>query len=628
MRQSKPAILALAAVVLAFPLWLSPGARSAAQEQQPSFAALFAKRDAMIPTRDGIHLHTEIYTPKNATGPLPFLITRTPYGLSDDSQGYSRLLNLYRAMFPDGYIFVFQDIRGRYKSEGKFVMNREPCEPPRAGCIDEGTDTYDSIAWLLKNVPDNNGRAGLLGISYGGWLTAMALLHPHPALKAASEQASPADMFLGDDFHHNGTFRLSYGFEYAAMMETGKENYLFPFDRHDLFDWYLRLGPLSNVDRLHFHGRIPTWENFVHHPNYDAFWQRQAVWPYFERLTLTVPNLNVAGWWDQEDFWGPVAIYEASEKHDVHHNNYLVVGPWNHGGWAHGAGSSLGPVQFGTPTSQYFRRTIQAAWFAYWLKDKGKLPVEKALTFQTGTNEWKQDSAWPPVQGIVHRKLYFRGDSRLAFAPPSETGPNAFDSYVSDPAHPVPYRHRPVEETYGPGSRWYTWLVEDQRFVYLRPGVAAWETPVLDHDVTVTGDIVAHLFASTTGSDSDWVVKLIDVYPEHYDKDLPMSGYQLMIADEIFRGRFRKSFEHPTAIVPNQVTPFVIDLHTNNHTFLKGHRIMVQVQSTWFPLYDRNPQKFVPNIFEAKSSDYQKATQRVYRSRGFASYIDLPLAEH
>ena len=647
----------LAATPFALALWPRLAARTDAQ-QQPTLAQLFTKRDVMIPMRDGIRLHTEIYTPRNQSAPLPFLITRTPYGLSDGSDGYSRLLNMYRAMFADGgYIFVFQDIRGRYKSEGKFVMNRPPCEPLRPGCIDEGTDTYDTISWLLKNVPDNNGRAGMLGISYGGWLTAMALLHPNPALKAASEQASPADMFLGDDFHHNGAFRLSYGFEYAAMMETGKEDYLFPFDRYDTFDWYLRLGPLSNVDRLYLHGRVPTWEDFVHHPNYDAFWQRQAVWPYFERLTLTVPNLNVAGWWDQEDFWGPVRIYEASELHDVHHDNYLVVGPWNHGGWARGLGTHLGPIQFDSPTSQYFRRKIQAAWFAYWLKGEGQLPVKKALTFQTGTNRWENYSAWPPVSGIVHRKLYLRSDARLAFAPPEQSGPRAYDSYISDPAHPVPYRHRPVQETYGPGSHWYTWLVEDQRFVYERPDVAAWETPVLTHDVTVSGDIVAHLYAATTGSDSDWVVKLIDVYPERYPQDLlemqaleakavadpqsdavrqekallarmPMSGYQLMIADEIFRGRFRKSYVHPSPIVPNKVTRYVIDLHTNNHTFLKGHRIMVQIQSTWFPLYDRNPQKFVPNIFEAKASDYQQATQRIYRSRYYASYIDLPVAVH
>ncbi len=648
-------IVLLAAALLLLAPWPRFPAPTAAR-QSAGLPALFTKRDVMIPMRDGVRLHTEIYTPRHPSAPLPFLITRTPYGLGDGPQGYSRLLDMYRAMFPDGgYLFVFQDIRGRYGSEGRFEMNRPPCEPPRSGCIDEGTDTYDTISWLLENVPGNNGRAGMLGISYGGWLTAMALLHPHPALKAASEQASPADMFLGDDFHHNGAFRLSYGFEYAAMMETGKENYLFPFDRYDTFAWYLRLGPLSNVDRLYLHGRVPTWEDFAHHPNYDSFWQRQAVWPYFERLTLTVPNLNVAGWWDQEDFWGPIRIYEASQLHDVHHDNYLVVGPWNHGGWARGSGSHLGPIQFGSPTSEYFRRKIQAAWFAFWLKGKGRLPLSKALTFQTGTNRWIDDSAWPPVRGIVHQKLYFRSGARLAFAPPEGTGPGAFDTYLSDPAHPVPYRHRPVEETYGPGSHWYTWLVEDQRFVYERPDTVAWETPVLPHDVTVSGDIVAHLYAATSGSDSDWVVKLIDVFPEQYPDELhqlqsleaeaaskpqsaagqqerallermPMSGYQLMIADEIFRGRFRKSYGHPEPIVPNRVTRYAIDLHTNNHTFLKGHRIMVQVQSTWFPLYDRNPQKFVPNIFEAKPADYQKAVQRIYRSRRYPSSIDLPVA--
>ena len=597
-------------------------------EQPPTLVQLFTKQDEMIPMRDGVRLHTEIYIPRHAAGPLPFLLTRTPYGLNDAPDGYSSLLAGYRAMFSAGYIFVFQDIRGRFKSQGKFVMLRDPCEPPRPGCIDEGTDTNDTISWLLKNVPDNNGRVGILGISYGGWLTAMSLLHPNPALKAASEQASPADMFLGDDFHHNGAFRLSYGFEYTVSMESGKTITPFHFSSYDLFPWYLRLGPLSNVDRRYFHGRIPTWENFVHHPNYDAFWKRQAVWPYFERLTLTVPNLNVAGWWDQEDFWGPIQIYFASEKHDVHHDNYLVVGPWNHGGWAHGLGNHLGPIQFGTPTSQYFRRKIEAAWFAYWLKREGQLPFAKVSTFQTGSDRWMKYSAWPPSTGITHRKLYFRGDSRLAFTPPTASGPDAFDSYVSDPAFPVPYRHRPIQETYGPGSKWYTWLVEDQRFVYLRHGVVAWETAPLTHNLTVTGRIVAHLFASTTGSDSDWVVKLIDVYPQHYPQDVQMSGYQLMIADEIFRGRFRKSFEHPEPIIPNKVTRYVFSLHTNNHTFLKGHRIMVQVQSTWFPLYDRNPQKYVPNIFEAKASDFQKAAQHIYRSRRHASYIDLPVAMH
>ncbi|MGB7022768.1 MAG: CocE/NonD family hydrolase [Candidatus Acidiferrales bacterium] len=590
-----------------------------ARAQAPSglidVSALYTKQDAMIPMRDGVRLHTEIYVPKNSAEKLPFLITRTPYGTNDDEKGYSRLFDIYQEMIPEGYIFVMQDIRGRYGSEGKFVMQRPPRDRSDAKSVDEGTDTYDTIDWLLKNVPDNNGRAGLLGISYGGWLTTMALLEPHPALKAVSEQASPADMFLGDDFHHNGAFRLSYGFEYAAMMETGKTNFIFHFDKYDTYEWYLTLGPLGNVDQNYLRGELPTWEDFVNHPNYDSFWQKQAFYP----------DLNVAGWWDQEDFYGPVKIYETLEKHDTNHLNYLVVGPWNHGGWARSDGESLGRIKFGSATSKYFRANVQAKWFAYWLKDEGELPFKKALTFQTGTNQWVPFDAWPPTRNVTAKKLYFAADGKLSFEAPEETGAEAFDSYISDPAHPVPYRHRPVEETYGPGSHWYTWLVEDQRFVDSRPDTVNWTTGALDHDVCVAGDIVAHLYASTTGSDSDWVAKLIDVYPEEYATEPSMGGYELMIADEVFRGRFRNSFEKPEAIVPNQVTPYTIDLHTNDHCFLKGHRMMVQVQSTWFPIIDRNPQKFVPNIFKAASSDYIKATQRIYRSRKYPSNMEIPV---
>jgi uncharacterized protein len=601
----------------------------------PDYSALFTKQDVMIPMRDGVKLHTEIYVPKNATEALPFFLTRTPYGLSDDKEGYSRLLNLYREMIPDGYIFVFQDIRGRYGSEGTFVMQRDPRDQSNPHSIDEGTDTYDTIDWLLKNVPNNNGRVGEAGISYGGWLTAMSLIEPHPALKAVSEQASPADMFLGDDFHHNGAFRLSYGFEYAALMETGKTNFQFQFNRYDTYEWYLELGPLSNVDAIYLHGKLPTWENFVAHPNYDEFWKKQAFTRYFQNLTLKVPDLNVAGWWDQEDFYGPVRIYQLLKAHDTNHDDYLAVGPWNHGGWAHGAGSSLGNVDFGSDTAAYFRAKIQAPWFAYWLKDKGELPLHGAETFQTGSNDWKQWKNWPPKRNVEERHLYFRADGKLSFDPPTgadansaSAGSNArepFDSYISDPANPVPYRHRPVEETYSQGSRWYWWLTEDQRFVEHRPDTLTWETEPLTSDVTMAGHIVAHLFASTTGSDSDWIVKLIDVYPEKYPPKPAMGGYELMIADEVFRGRFWKSFEHPVPLVPNQITPFTIDLHTNDHTFLKGHRIMVQVQSTWFPIIDRNPQKYVPNIFLAKASDYQKVTQRIFRSKAHPSNVDIPV---
>jgi hypothetical protein len=609
-------MLALAASVAFYVKWAPRG------QNTPDLSEVFNKLDVMIPMRDGVHLHTEIYVPKNAPQPLPFIFERTPYGVADDEKGITTKFKNYGELVSEGYIFVFQDIRGRYKSEGQFVMLRRPRDPHDPQAIDEGTDTYDTIDWLLKNVPNHNGRVGVLGISYGGWLTAMAMIEPHPALKAVSEQASPADMYLGDDFHHNGAFRLSYGFEYAAMMETGKTSFHFQFDRYDTFEWYRALGPLGNVNEQFLHGRVPSWNDFVDHPNYDEFWQKQAVPPYLKRVT--VPNLNVAGWWDQEDFYGPQKIYETLEKQDSRHWNYFVAGPWNHGGWAGGAGSALGRVQFGSETSKYFREKIQTAWFAYWLKDKGQLPFTEAMTFQTGTNQWQTYDEWPPRRNIQPRRLYFQAGGRLSFDAPKEATAQAFDRYLSDPSNPVPYRHRPVEPTY-PGGGWPTWLVEDQRFVEGRPDVLSWETAPLSSDLTVTGDIVAHLFASTTGTDSDWVVKLIDVYPEEYPAESTMGGYELMIADEVLRGRFRQSFEKPQPIAPSRVAEYVIDLHTNDHCFLRGHRVMVQVQSTWFPLIDRNPQTFVPNIFRATESDYQVATQQVYRSREFPSAIELPV---
>jgi putative CocE/NonD family hydrolase len=616
-RQLKIVLMLALAVSLALYVRRAPRGQNV-----PDLSEVFHKLDVMIPMRDGVHLHTEIYVPKNAAQPLPFIFERTPYGVADDEKGIATKFKNYGELVSEGYIFVFQDIRGRYKSEGQFVMLRRPRDPHDPQAIDEGTDTYDTIDWLLKNVSNHNGRVGVLGISYGGWLTAMAMIEPHPALKAVSEQASPADMYLGDDFHHNGAFRLSYGFEYAAMMETGKTSFHFQFDRYDTFAWYRALGPLGNVNEQFLHGRVPSWNDFVDHPNYDEFWQKQAVPPYLKRVT--VPNLNVAGWWDQEDFYGPQKIYETLEKQDSRHWNYFVAGPWNHGGWAGGAGSALGRIQFGSETSKYFRERIQAAWFAYWLKDKGQLPFTEAMTFQTGTNQWQTYDEWPPRRDIQPRRLFFQAGGRLSFDAPTDATAQAFDRYLSDPSNPVPYRHRPVEPTY-PGGGWPTWLVEDQRFVEGRPDVLSWETAPLSSDLTVTGDIVAHLFASTTGTDSDWVVKLIDVYPEEYPAESTMGGYELMIADEVFRGRFRQSFEKPEPITPSRVAEYVIDLHTNDHCFLRGHRVMVQVQSTWFPLIDRNPQKFVPNIFRATEADYQAATQQVYRSREFPSAIKLPV---
>jgi putative CocE/NonD family hydrolase len=590
---------------------------AATNATDPSHA--FKRMEVQIAMRDGVKLYTDIYVPKKARAPLPFLMTRTPYGATDEKGANPLLPGSYKDFVQEGYIFVFQDIRGRYKSEGQFVMFRPPRDKNDPKAIDESTDTYDTISWLIEHIPNNNGRVGVLGISYGGWLTVMAMLDPHPALKAVSEQASPADQFLGDDFHHNGAFRLSYGVEYSAMMETGTTNFHFQFDKHDTFEWYAALGALSNFNKNYGHEKLPTWNDFVAHPNYDEFWQKQAVWPYLD--TPKVPNLNVAGWWDQEDFYGPMKIYETLEKKDTNHMNYVIAGPWNHGGWSRGPGHKLGEIDFESDTAEYFRAKVQAAWFAYWLKDKGPLKQPEALTFQTGSNRWESYDEWPPRSRTTDRPLYFRGAGMASFDKPD--GEGDFDSYVSDPAHPVPYRHRPISPTY-PDGGWPTWLVEDQRFVHMRPDVLSWETEPLQQDLAVAGDIVTHLFASTSGTDTDWIVKLIDVYPEDYPKDPKIGGYQLMIADEVFRARFRESFTHPKAVVPDEVTEYAVDLHTNNHAFLKGHRIMVQVQSTWFPVIDRNPQTFVDNIYRANESDYKPATQRVYRSATFASHVSLP----
>ncbi|HZI49261.1 MAG TPA: CocE/NonD family hydrolase [Pyrinomonadaceae bacterium] len=600
-------------------LFVASIALTAQTQQPPDPPAGFDKIEEMVPMRDGVKLHTIIYAPKSHKEQLPILLNRTPYGIDNIYRGFVAPSSL-QELIDEGFIFAFQDIRGKFKSEGQFVMTRPPRGPQNSTPIDEGTDTYDTIDWMLKNVPHNNGRVGMFGTSYPGWLVVMSVIDPHPALKAVSEQATPADMFLGDDFHHNGAFRLAYGFEYAYALESAKTVAPFKFDRFDTYQWFLDLGALANADAKYFHGKLPTWTNFVSHPNYDEFWQQQAL---INQLKPTkVPIIHVAGWWDQEDFYGPVKAYEILEKTDTNHMNYLVVGPWNHGGWNRLTGDKLGNIDFGSPASQYFRANILRPWFAYHLKDKGKLNQPEAITFETGSNKWTSFDTWPPRSNVTQRNLYFQANRQLSFDPPKGAQPQ-FDAYVSDPAHPVPYRQRPVEPLFGGASRWPTWLVEDQRQVDNRSDVLTWETEPLTEDTVIAGDIVAHLFASTSGTDSDWVVKLIDVYPEEYPKDIKMGGYELMIADEILRGRFRNSFTKPEPIPANQVVPYTIDLHTNNHAFLKGHRIMVQVHSTWFPVYDRNPQKFVPNIFMARDSDYLSATQRIFRSSRYPSHVTV-----
>ena len=595
------------------------------QKYKPEY---FTYQQVMVPMRDGVQLQTVIMTPKNASGPLPILLTRTPYGVPENGDHFNES-GRYDDLIADGYIFVTQNIRGRFKSEGTFVMQRRPRDKSDPKSIDEGTDAYDTIEWLIKNVPNNNGRVGIWGISYSGWLVTQALLEPHPALKAASEQASPDDMFINDDFHHNGAFRLSYGFEYSALLETSKEkNTDFAFDQYDTYSWYLGLGALSNANTRYLHNALPTWNDFTEHPNHD-FWKQHAVTEYLKHTT--VPNLNVAGWYDQEDFVGPTRIYAALEPSDSAHLNYFVAGPWNHGGWMAESGRKLGDIDWGSDISRYYRANIFAPWFAHWLHEKPLVQPE-AITFQTGTNVWKSYDKWPPVQGVTSRKLYLHSNGKASFDAPTEQ--RTFDSCVSDPANPVPYRNRPVTPTY-PNPTWTTWLVEDQRFVEHRPDVLTWQTDPLQENITVTGDIVADLFAATSGTDSDWVVKLIDVYPQDYQKITEedaaknvgpvLNGYELMVADDIFRGRYRKSLETPAPLQPNRVLEYKIDLHPNDHVFLKGHRIMVQVQSTWFPLYDRNPQKYVPNIYKATDANYTKATQKIYRSKEAPSSIELPV---
>jgi putative CocE/NonD family hydrolase len=590
-----------------------PGFISAQEKKTES---QFDRTEAEIPMRDGVKLHTLVYVPKEAKGPLPIIFIRTPYGI--DGRPERNFQNYLKDLVDDGYIFAFQDIRGRFRSEGTFVMTRPARDAGDPKSIDEASDTQDTIDWMLKNAKGNNGRVGMLGVSYPGWLTAVAMLDPHPALKAVSPQASPVDMYLGDDFHHNGAFRLSYGFEYVAMMETDKANFNFDFDRFDTYEWYLKLGALSNVNRQYFKGKLPTWNDFVAHPNYDRFWKTQSLEPRLKQVT--VPTLNVAGWYDQEDYRGPLKIYELLEKHDKKNQNFLVIGPWNHGGWSAGKGDRLGRIKFESDTGEYYRARVQAPFFAHYLKDKGNEPPPEARVFQTGSNRWETYDAWPP-KGATPRKLYFHSGGKLAFTPPVEAE-KAADEYVSDPANPVPYRPRPVRPTY-PGPEWPVWMVQDQRFTQARPDVLSYETEPLAEDILVAGSMSVKLFASTSGTDSDWIVRLIDVYPQEYPKEPEMGGYQLLIAGEPVRARFRKSLDKPEPVVPNQVEEYTIDLNWRNHRFQKGHKIMVQVSSSWFPVIDRNPQKYVPNIFQAEDADFQKAQQKVFRSVQYPSHMIL-----
>jgi hypothetical protein len=582
----------------------------------------YTRTEVMMPMRDGAKLHAVIVRPKDSekTGEaLPFLMERTPYGVDGSS---SRSVNSSKPeLAASGYIFVYCDIRGRYASEGTFVMNRPMVAHKMKSDVDETTDTRDTVDWLLKNVPNNNGRVGVLGVSYPGFLAMMAGIDPHPAVKAISPQAPMTDVWMGDDFFHNGAFRQTYGFDYVQQLEAQKTDARVE-SKEDTYDFFLHSVNFAGAAKTAGMEHLPTAKAFIASPEYSKFWQDMAVEKHLTKVE--VPTLEVGGWWDQEDMWGTQAEYAALKPHDSNGQVFLVLGPWNHGGWG-GTTRHLGAVDFGAATGDQYRKTIEAPFFEKFLKDKPGFVLQDTASFRTGVNEWKYYSAWPPnlKSGFKPAKLYLKGDGGLSMdAPPASDGKM---SYVANPADPIPYRNRPIQATYGNGSKWRTWLVEDQRFVSGRKDLANFTTAALDHDVTITGDVMADIFASTTGTDADFVVKLIDVYPD--DAPAPMAGYQLMIVDEIFRGRYVKSFEKPEALKPDKVTEFKWSLHGADHTFLKGHKIMVEVQSSWFPLYDRNPQTFVPNIMTAAPDAYKPQTQTIYESAKYPSHLEFELAQ-
>lgn len=586
----------------------------------------YTRSEAMIPMRDGVKLHVVILAPKAGTAlaakPLPILMERTPYGVEwlNGESIFAMRPELARA----GYIFIGADIRGRYKSEGEFRLNA-PLSPDHTNPknVDESTDAYDTVAWLVQNVPNNNGRVGVLGTSYDGFTAIEAGIDPHPAVKAISPQAPMIDAWMGDDFFHNGAFRQSYGYDYAILTELTKENSEVDYGKdkdgkpQDGFDFFLKRGSFERDVKDSGIRLLPSWEHFLDHPAYDELWQTRGVENTLKKLV--VPTLSVGGYYDQEDMYGPQEEYATLEPLDTNHINFLVLGPWRHGSWAQTT-RHLGALQYGEPIGLEFRRDIEAKFFAKYLKDEPGFDVEDTVSFQTGTNVWKHYSHFPPL-AATDLPLHLEGDGKASWDDPkTETK----TSYPSDPATPVPYRARPIQPTYGPGSQWYTWLVADQRFVQGRKDVAEWRLPVLKKDLIVTGNVMADLFATTTGSDMDLVVKLIDEYPAD-DADPAMRGYQLMTNAEIFRGRYHRSFEKPAAIRPGSVQEFRFSLHGVDHVFKAGHTVMVEVESSWFPLYDRNPQSFVPNIMKAGAEDFKPATITILSDAEHDSSVVLPV---
>jgi putative CocE/NonD family hydrolase len=596
----------------------------------------YTKRTVMIPMRDGVKLNTVIIVPKGAKH-APILLTRTPYdaasltGHAESSdlgsilQGYD---NAADVVVEGGYIRVVQDVRGKYGSEGDYVMNRPLHGPLNPTPVDHSTDTWDTIDWLIKNIPETNGKVGIIGISYDGFLPLMALVNPHPALKAAVPMNPMVDGWKGDDWFHNGAFRqinLSYVMEQVVSRKNEAKWFTSNYDDYDM---YMRAGTAGELARERGVEQSGFWRKILAHPGYDSFWQQQAMDQILARQPVTVPTLLVHSLWDAEDIYGAIHVYKATKPNDKAGNVHLVLGPWNHGGGI-GDGSSLGAIKFGSDTALHFRQDILRPFLDRYLKDDASAaPVPTVSAFETGTNKWRSLDAWPAGCNsgcaIKPVALALSADQKAALGAPLDA--KGFDEYISDPAKPVPFRQRPIPP-YGydeaKGETWPRWLVDDQREASGRTDVLTFTSDVLTTPVKISGEPVANLVASTSGTDSDWVVKLIDVYPDQVGSQPALGGYQLMISGDIFRGRYRESLEVPHAIAPNKPLTYRFGLPTANHVFLPGHRIMVQVQSSWFPLYDRNPQTFVPNIFWAKPSDFKKATQRVYHS----SFVELPVVE-
>jgi len=595
----------------------------------------YVKREVMIPMRDGVKLYTVIVVPRGATR-APIILTRTPYNAAGRATraSSSRMLGTLpqgdEVFVRDGYIRVFQDVRGKYGSEGDYVMTRPLKGPLNATNVDHSTDAYDTIDWIVKNVPEGNGKVGMLGSSYEGFTVVMALVHPHPALKVAAPMSPMVDGWMGDDWFHYGAYRQT-NFDYFTSQTVARGDGPGIVRRgYDDYENFRQAGSAGDFAKAAGLDQLPFWRKVAEHPAYDAFWQEQALDKTMAAQALTVPTMWIQGLWDQEDMWGAIHCYAAVEPKDAGNDkNFLVMGPWRHSGVNYD-GTSLGPLKWEGDTALQFRRDVLKPFFDQYLKDGApKADTPPVFIYNTGENHWDRFKAWPLACadgcGQKSKPLYLTAGSGLSFTAPAGRGadPAGFDEYVSDPAKPVAYLPRPI--SFADGERWRTWLLADQRFVADRPDVLSYVTPVLTEAVHIAGVPKANLVASTSGTDSDWVVKLIDVYPDEVPGRPEMGGYQLSVSMDIFRGRYRESFSAPKALTPNTPLTYAFVLPAANHVFLPGHRIMVQVQSTWFPLYDRNPQTFVPNIFFAKPADYVKATQRIYHAASAASFIDLPV---